>query len=81
MNKHFKKEFDQLRKGADPVILTDFMDAKSTDYLEVVDHVRLGVKVSGCLVNYNPVGEIRMYLVLSQIEISKGYGMEECTTT
>ncbi len=81
MNKHFKKEFDQLCKGADPVILTDFVDAKSTDYLEVVDHVRLGVKVSGRLVNCNPVGEIRMSLVLSQIEISKGYGMEECTTT
>ena len=81
MNKHFKKEFNQPCKGADPVILTDFVDAKSTAYLEVVDLVRLGEKVSGCLVNYNPVSKIRMNLVLSQIEISKGYGMEECTTT
>ena len=29
-----------------------FEDAKSTAYLEVVDHVRLGEKVSGCLENY-----------------------------
>ncbi len=79
MNKHFKKEFDQLCKGADPVIFTDFVDAKSTAYLEVVDHVRLGEKVSGCLENwnYNPVSKIRMDLALSQTEISKGCGMDE----
>ncbi len=79
MNRHFKKEFDQLCKGADAAILTDFVDAKPTAYLEVVDHVRLGEKVSGCLENYNPVGKIRMDLVLSQTEISKGYGMD-CVT-
>ena len=62
MNKHFKKEFDQLCKGAGPAILTDFVDAKSTAYLEVVDHVRLGEKVSGCLENCNfvSVSKIRM---------------------
>ena len=54
-----------------------FEDAKSTAYLEVVDHVRLGDKVSGCLENYNPVSKVRMDLALSQTEISKGYGMDE----
>ncbi len=77
MNKHFKKEFDQLCKGAGPAILTDFVDAKSTAYLEVVDHVRLGEKVGGCLENYNSVSKIRTDLALSQTEISKGCGMDE----
>ncbi len=77
MNKHFKKEFDQLCKGAGPAILTDFVDAKSTAYLEVVDHVRLGERVGGCLENCNSVSKIRMDLALSQTEISKGYGMDE----
>ena len=40
MNERLKKEFDQLGRSADPVILIEFAVAKSTAYLKVVNHAR-----------------------------------------
>jgi len=63
MDRHFKRPYDQVVK-MEPIIFADFVDPKSTSYMEVVDHERLTAKVSECLEDYNSVSKIRMDLVL-----------------
>eukprot|EP00928_Gymnodinium_smaydae_P036017 TRINITY_DN25241_c1_g2_i2.p1 TRINITY_DN25241_c1_g2~~TRINITY_DN25241_c1_g2_i2.p1 ORF type:complete len:3507 (-),score=695.75 TRINITY_DN25241_c1_g2_i2:57-10475(-) len=63
MDKHFKKQYDQVVK-LEPVIFADFVDPKSTSYMEVNDHDRLHVKVTECLEDFNSTSKIRMDLVL-----------------
>jgi dynein heavy chain len=63
MDKHFKKQFDQVVKS-DIVIFADFVDPKSASYMEVPDMQKLNEKISECLEDYNSVSKIRMDLVL-----------------
>merc|ERR1719450_1487791 len=63
MDKHFKRAYDQTVK-LEPVIFADFVDPKSTSYMEVQDHEKLSIKVSECLEDFNSVSKIRMDLVL-----------------
>eukprot|EP00927_Polykrikos_kofoidii_P031997 TRINITY_DN2738_c0_g1_i1.p1 TRINITY_DN2738_c0_g1~~TRINITY_DN2738_c0_g1_i1.p1 ORF type:complete len:3358 (+),score=626.85 TRINITY_DN2738_c0_g1_i1:1049-10075(+) len=63
MDKHFKKQYDQVIK-LEPVIFCDFVDPKSTSYMEVQDHTKLLDKVSEALEEFNGTSKIRMDLVL-----------------
>jgi dynein heavy chain len=63
MDRHFKKQYDQVVK-LEPIIFADFVDQKSTSYMEVTDHNKLQDKVGECLEDYNSVSKIRMDLVL-----------------
>ncbi len=46
------------------MIFADFVDPKSTSYMEVSDPVKLGDKIHTALDDYNAVSKIRMELVL-----------------
>jgi len=63
MDKHFKRPFDQVVK-LEPIIFADFVDPKSTSYMEVQEHQKLTDKVQECLDDYNSVSKISMDLVL-----------------
>jgi len=63
MDRHFKKPYDQVVK-LEPIIFADFVDPKSTSYMEQTDHQKLQDKVAECLEEYNSVSKIRMDLVL-----------------
>merc|ERR1712196_490407 len=63
MDKHFKRPYDQVVK-LEPVIFTDFVDPKSTSYMEVQDHTKLLDKVSESLEDFNNTSKIRLDLVL-----------------
>eukprot|EP00931_Biecheleriopsis_adriatica_P052316 TRINITY_DN3041_c0_g1_i3.p1 TRINITY_DN3041_c0_g1~~TRINITY_DN3041_c0_g1_i3.p1 ORF type:complete len:5045 (+),score=1273.98 TRINITY_DN3041_c0_g1_i3:2025-15137(+) len=63
MDKHLKRAYDQTVK-LEPIIFADFCDPKSSAYVEITDHEKLGAKVAECLEDYNSVSKIRMELVL-----------------
>eukprot|EP00930_Biecheleria_cincta_P008307 TRINITY_DN10972_c0_g1_i1.p1 TRINITY_DN10972_c0_g1~~TRINITY_DN10972_c0_g1_i1.p1 ORF type:complete len:3080 (-),score=708.03 TRINITY_DN10972_c0_g1_i1:231-8642(-) len=63
MDKHLKKQYDQVVK-LEPIIFADFVDPKSTSYMECPDHEKLTLKVNERLEEYNEVSKIRMDLVL-----------------
>jgi len=51
MDRHLKKQYDQVVK-LEPVIFVDFVDPKSTSYMECLDHLRLTEKITECLEDY-----------------------------
>jgi len=63
MDKHLKRAYDQVVKS-ETIIFTDFVDPKSTSYMESQDPEKLLAKVTECLDDYNSVSKIRMELVL-----------------
>jgi dynein heavy chain len=63
MDRHFKRPYDQVVKQ-EPIIFADFVDPKSTSYMEITDLEKLQMKVQECLDDYNSVSKIRMDLVL-----------------
>merc|ERR1712135_106749 len=65
LDKHFKRPYDQVVK-LEPLLFADFVDQKSTSYMEISDHARLAEKCQECLDDYNSVSKIRMDLVLFQ---------------